>query len=475
MERQTLASFSDHQREEALKKYTIIEPYLKKQQGIKEISLENEIPIRTLYRWVDNFEKNGLVGLIRKVRSDFGQLRMSEEVSQIAQEFVLKHKKMSTKTLYRKVVLFCIEHKIDPPSYAQIYRFRKNMPKSLIKLAYDGDKAYKESYDLITIREASRQNEIWQADHTLLDIHLLDEKGTINRPWLTIILDEYSRAVAGYYLSFAPPCAINTALTLHQAIWSKKDPLWPICGIPEKFYTDHGSDFTSKFMEQVAIDLRINLIFSTVGVPRGRGKVERFFQTINQMFLENLPGYIGNTDGEELLTIHDFKEKLHCFLIEEYNQTPHSSIKKAPTKKWNDHLFLPNMPQSLEELDLLLLAIPKSRKVHSDGIHFQGFRYINPNLAAFVGESVLIRYTPNDLAEIRVFYKNQFLCTAISPDLSTYEISMPDLITARNKRKRLLKQKLNAPSTIDLLIEEKKTEESIKPPKKSTLKRYYNE
>ncbi|MGM0209143.1 hypothetical protein IGI96_003667 [Enterococcus sp. DIV0421] len=158
MERQTLASFSDHQREEALKKYTIIEPYLKKQQGIKEISLENEIPIRTLYRWVDNFEKNGLVGLIRKVRSDFGQLRISEEVSQIAQKFVLKHKKISTKTLYRKIVLYCSEHKIDPPSYAQIYRFRKSMPKSLIKLAYDGDKAYKESYDLITIREASRQN-----------------------------------------------------------------------------------------------------------------------------------------------------------------------------------------------------------------------------------------------------------------------------------------------------------------------------
>lgn len=96
----------------------------------------------------------------------------------------------------------------------------------------------------------------------MLDIHLLDEKGTINRPWLTIILDEYSRAVAGYYLSFTPPCAINTALTLHQAVWSKKDPLWPIYGIPEKFYTDHGSDFTSKFMEQVTIDLRINLLIS---------------------------------------------------------------------------------------------------------------------------------------------------------------------------------------------------------------------
>ncbi|WP_441652485.1 Mu transposase C-terminal domain-containing protein [Enterococcus faecium] len=33
------------------------------------------------------------------------------------------------------------------------------------------------------------------------------------------------------------------------------------------------------------------------------------------------------------------------------------------------------MPNSLEELDLLLLEIPKTRKVHSDGIHFQGLRY----------------------------------------------------------------------------------------------------
>ncbi len=122
-----------------------------------------------------------------------------------------------------------------------------------------------------------------------------------------------------------------------------------------------------------------------------------------------------------------------------------------------------------------MLEIPKTRKIHSDGIHFQGLRYTNPNLTAFVGESVLIRYTPNDLAEIRVFFKNKFLCTAISPDISNYEINMDDLISARNKRKRLLKQKINAPSSMELLIEEKKAEEIVSPSKKSTLKRYYND
>lgn len=79
---------------------------------------------------------------------------------------------------------------------------RKRIPKSLIQLAHEGEKIYKKDYNLISIRETTRP-EIWQADHNLLDINLLDEKGKINHPWLTIILDDYSRAVAGYYLSFS--------------------------------------------------------------------------------------------------------------------------------------------------------------------------------------------------------------------------------------------------------------------------------
>ena len=47
-------------------------------------------------------------------------------------------------------------------------------------------------------------------------------------------------------------------------------------------------------MEQVSADIRMNLSFSRVGVPRGRGKIERFFQSINTMFLQDLPGYIKN-------------------------------------------------------------------------------------------------------------------------------------------------------------------------------------
>ena len=68
------------------------------------------------------------------------------------------------------------------------------------------------------------------------------------------------------------------------------------------------------------------------------------------------------------------------------------------------------MPESLEQLDLLLMQEVRARKVRRDGIHFQGLRYLSLTLAAYVGEDVTIRFDPRDMGEIRVFYKDRFLC-----------------------------------------------------------------
>ena len=106
-----------------------------------------------------------------------------------------------------------------------------------------------------------------------------------------MILDDYSRAVAGYFLSFESPSTLHAALALRQAIWRKEDARWKVCGIPEILYTDNGSDFTSRHLEQVSADLKIRLVFSTPGIPRGRGRIERFFSSVDQMFLCTLPGF----------------------------------------------------------------------------------------------------------------------------------------------------------------------------------------
>ena len=95
----------------------------------------------------------------------------------------------------------------------------------------------------------------------------------------------------GYMVAFEAPSALHTALALHQAIWRKPEPTWQVCGIPGILYTDHGADFTSQPLEQVCADLKIQPIFSLVGQPRGRGRIERFFNTVNQLLLTRLPGY----------------------------------------------------------------------------------------------------------------------------------------------------------------------------------------
>jgi hypothetical protein len=87
--------------------------------------------------------------------------------------------------------------------------------------------------------------------------------------------------------------------------------------------------------------------------------------------------------------------------------------------------------------------VAKPRTVHRDGIHFEGLRYFDPTLAAYVGEPVLIRYDPRDVGEIRVFHRNAFLCRAVSPDQAAQSVSLKDIQTARVAYRRRLRSEIN--------------------------------
>jgi len=73
-------------------------------------------------------------------------------------------------------------------------------------------------------------NDLWQA-HTELAVMVLDETGKPARPWLKVILDDHSWAVAGYTVFLGDPSAMQTALASRQAIWRKQDPAWPVCRV----------------------------------------------------------------------------------------------------------------------------------------------------------------------------------------------------------------------------------------------------
>jgi putative transposase len=316
-------------------------------------------------------------------------------------------------------------------------------------LAHQGTKAYQQRFDLLHRREADGPNQIWQADHCLLDVLLVREGKAPTKPWLTVVLDDYSRALVGYFFTFEAPSALNTSLALRQAIWRKDDARWHICGVPLVFYSDCGSDFLSDHLKQVGTDLKIILTNSIPGQPRGRGRIERFFLTVQQMFLCELPGYAPSKKGirdEPRLTLDELERRFCDFVFDVYHVQPHSETHIPPQQRWEAGGFLPQMPDSLEQLDLLLLTVAKPRKVRRDGIWFLGMRYLDTTLAAYVGESVVIRYDPRDVAEIRVFYHDRFLCRAICQELAGSTVSLRDILRARNRHRRVLRQTLKRAS-----------------------------
>jgi putative transposase len=481
--RRVLAELTETERAEALRRFHVLRPSLEDGASLTRIARAQGLELRTVQRWLTRYRVNGLAGLVREPRSDRGLPRLSAELRKLVEGLALQRPPPTAAFVHRQVASVAAEQGWPVPSYACVYDVIRKLDPALATLAHEGAKAYREEFDLIHRREAARPNEIWQADHTPLDVYLLDEHGKPARPWLTAIVDDHSRAVSGYFLGFQAPSALITSLALRQAIWRKEDPRWHVCGIPEVFYTDHGSDFTSKHLEQVSADLKIQLVFSTPGNPRGRGRIERLFRTLNQLFLCRLPGYSpeGSPPAAPRLTLPEFETQFREFLLGEYHLRDNSETGQPPQARWEAGGFLPQLPESLEQLDLLLLTIARPRRVHQDGIHFQGLRYLDLTLASYVGQDVTIRYDPRDLAEIRVYHENTFLCRAICPELASQAISLREIVQAREARRRALSGEVKDRSALveEYLAAHRPEPEPLAPELEPTtrprLKRYYNE
>ena len=481
-----LVTLTEEERVRALARYRLLQPHLEGGVALTALARAHAVPLRTAQRWVARYLQDGLAGLVRHARADRGKSRRCPpQLIQLIEALALRKPPPTAAFVYRQITAMAAQQGWPVPSYRTVYVVMQRLDPALVTLAHAGSAAYRDAFDLVYRREAAHPNAIWQADHSLVDLWLVNDQGQPARPWLTVIMDDYSRAIAGVRVSFQAPSALQTALVLRSAIWRKVLPSWHVCGIPAMFYTDHGSDFTSHHLEQVSADLKMELVFSQVGIPRGRGRIERFFQTLNQLFVCGLPGYgpAGMPATPPALTLAMFEAQLLTFLLEDYHQRPHSETGVPPQARWEAGGFLPRLPESLEHLDLLLLTVAKARRVQRDGIRFQGFRYLDATLAAYVGEDVVIRYDPRDMAEIRVYHRNTFLCRAVCQDLAGHTVSLQAIVHARNHRRHQLRQTLrDRAAIIDTLLQIHQPDARMPPaPAAPTqegtprLKRYYHE
>ena len=209
------------------------------------------------------------------------------------------------------------------------------------------------------------------------------------------------------------------------------------------------------------------------------------------MFLCELEGYApagGTVRGKPTLTLAAFDTMFREFLLHVYHSRESSETKMPPVERWEATGFLPRMPDSLEQLDLLLIQVAKARQVRPDGIHFQSLRYMSTTLAAYVGETVTLRFDPRDMAEIRVFHEDKFLCRAVCAELAGEAVPLREIIRCRNRRRRelcgVLEDRRAAVNTLLNLKRGENTEKKDEPqaiPAESrkqpapALKRYWNE
>jgi putative transposase len=427
----------------------VLGPHVFEGVPLTRAAAAESVPLRTAQRWLAAYKADGAAGLARTSRSDRAKRRrIPAELVTLIEGWALRRPPPRVAEVHREAVRVAAERGWPAPSYPVVHRIIAGLDRSLAAFAQGGS-TYRDDFELVLRWESANPNDLWQADHTELDVMILDEAGRPARPWLTVILDDHSRAAAGYTVFLGDPSAWQTALALRQAIWRKTDPAWPVCGLPAALYVDNGADFTSTHIGQVCADLRVQLIHTPPGQPRGRGKNERLFGTITTELLPKLPGYIPpHNQGKPVipptLSLSELDAMIGRYLIDDYHRRVHTETGEAPVRRWLAGGWLPRMPETLESLDLLLLTVATPRKVHRDGIRCHGLRYVSLTLAAYVGEEVTIRYDPRDLAEMRVFHQGKFLCAAVSPELAAASISLKDLQAARNRRRRQLRAELTA-------------------------------
>jgi putative transposase len=309
------------------------------------------------------------------------------------------------------------------------------------KLARKGGLAAwdKQARPVCDYEPAEYANHVWQLDHTQLDIWagaVINGRRVPIRVWLTVALDVYSRAVAGFVLSAQTPNAWTTALLLRQAVLPKDDPRWGIHGQPAAATPDHGRDFRSHAVGASTEALGIILTFCPPHYPDMKGEIERWFRSLNTGCLAALPGYTpadGQSEGaaakrvDTLLSVDQLRREIARWIVEDYHTRRHGTTRRTPAELWQETVRL-RVPDRAE-LDVLLLKADETRVVGRNGIRFtptgaEAARvYRADALVEHWRRTVTLRYNPEDLDSVLVYCDatGEFLCEAwadgrVTPD-----------------------------------------------------------
>ncbi|MDS1309041.1 DDE-type integrase/transposase/recombinase [Marinobacter xiaoshiensis] len=147
----------------------------------------------------------------------------------------------------------------------------------------------------------------YEIDATIADIYLLsaDRQSVIGRPTLYVVVDVFSRMVAGFYVGLENPSYV-TAMSALTTSMSDKTQLcgrygleiiadqWPTVGIPDAILADRG-ELLGHQIESLEKAFGVRIENTPPYRGDAKGIVERYFRTLQAEFKPFAPGVVTGT------------------------------------------------------------------------------------------------------------------------------------------------------------------------------------
>lgn len=229
--------------------------------------------------------------------------------------------------------------------------------------------------------EAAAPGDLWTGDA------LHGPRIAGRKTYLFAFIDDHSRALVGYRWGISED-TVRLEAALRSALAAR--------GIPQRCYVDNGSAFVSRQLLRAMASLGIALVHSRPGRPQGRGKIERFFETVRIQFLVEIEAKLPeNLEGLNRLFCAWVETSYHRRIHSETGETPIERLLAAGAP------VLPT-PAALHEA-FLWSETRTVTKVATISLHANTFEVD----AALVGSKVDVVFDPFDLTSVEIRFQGR--------------------------------------------------------------------
>jgi putative transposase len=317
-----------------------------------------------------------------------------------------------------------------------------------------------------------------EVDHTQLDIMVVDSVTgmVIGRPFLTVVIDVYSRVILGFHLSFDPPSHMVVAKALKMALlpkdlvlkkWHHIKGKWPMFGCMVTIVVDNGLEFHGISLESACLQLGIEIMYCPRKQGRKKPYVERIIGTINRQISDGMPGRTfantmekGDYDPAKnaAIPLETLEEMIAKWIVDIYHEEIHSTLGVPPRVEWENSISESEirLVPDASELDAIWGVIAKRRLSHQ-GIEINSLRYNSIELRSLrlkYGDlkQVTIKWDPEDLSYIHLLPPDgTFLKVPIVPSQQDYATGLR--LKLHTQYQKYVNDRQEDSKNIDRLIE----------------------